>query len=1003
MTSPRLFTFGPYRLDVRERQLLREGEQVPLPPKLFDLLTTLVQHPGHLIAKEDLLDAVWGDVAVEEGSLTRAVSSLRQLLGPSPDGEDYLQTVAKRGYRFTASVYEASADAREAVREPSRVPPPPPLAAPPDVDFVGREPELAEMVDVWQRAKAGRPQLLLIAGEPGIGKTRLSLEFARARDAEATAVLMGCSDEETLVPYQPFVEALSWYVRSSDTSELRSELAAAGGGAELAALIPELQRRVPDLDSPPAMSPEAQRYRLFEAVTAMLSTASRRVPILIVFDDLHWADKTTLLLLRHVMRSAGAARFAIVATYRESELDRSHPLPGMLGALRGEHNVTRVSLRGLDVATIGGLVAGMVGRDAPPQLARFVAESTEGNPFFATEMLRHLKETGAIGQLAGPEGRGMEISRLGLPEGVKEVVGRRLSRLSETCNRVLSVAAVMGREFDVGILQQVTGVPEDELIVALEQASRAQLVGESQEAPGRFAFTHALIRATLYGELSSPRRVRLHSRLAETIEHVAKDRPVPSSLAELAYHFTQSASAGYIDKAVEYATRAGEQAAHALAHEEAIRLFGMGLQSLDLKPTGSETDRLRVELHARRARAFDALGEWTMEVRELDAALRHLDPDQGERRCELMLALARSQFLLFDLRPVEHWATEAMELAERLNRPDLQAHAIAWLARSEQAKGNLEDAISMDRRGLALAPGVTTATHMLGSLTLYLVGRSSEALVLASDGTDAARSSRDTTLIMYSLSHFGLNLTGTGRYGEASAIFQEARTFGRKYGAHSMLARATAMAAGLHLNMFDYEGAEALRAEARELARSAAFAPPLVSSNIDALLAFARCHNPGPAEQLLQQTVADATATGGWHQWLWQLRLAQARAEIALARNALDDAVAMATETIDVSRARRRPKYEALGFMTRARSLHAAKRTQAAIADARHAVEIATAIADPSVQLLALDTLLELDGTDELTLQTCAVIERIERSLPDDALRAVFRESEVVQRVHGRR
>jgi len=256
---------------------------------------------------------------------------------------------------------------------------------------------------------------------------------------------------------------------------------------------------------------------------------------------------------------------------------------------------------------------------------------------------------------------------------------------------------------------------------------------------------------------------------------------------------------------------------------------------------------------------------------------------------------------------------------------------------------------------------------------------------------------------MYSLSHFGLNLTGAGRYGEASAIFQEARTFGRKYGAHSMLARATAMAAGLHLNMFDYEGAEALRAAARELARSAAFAPPLVSSNIDALLAFARCHNPGPAEQLLQQTVADATATGGWHQWLWQLRLAQARAELALARNALDDAVAMATEAIEMSRARRRPKYEALGFMTRARSLHAAKRTQAAIADARQAAEIATAIADPSVQLLTLDTLLDLDGTDELMLQARAVSERMQNSLPDDALRALFCASEVAQRVRGRR
>ncbi len=850
------------------------------------------------------------DVVVEEGSLTRAISSLRQSLGSTPDGGDYVQTVAKRGYRFTASVQESGTDRPQDSRINPPIAPPPQLAAPAAVEFVGRERELQTMNEAWERAKAGRPQLFFVAGEPGIGKTRLSLEFAGARSGEGTTVLLGCSDEETLVPYQPFVESLSWYVRSCDGSDSRAQLSAAGGGAEIGALIPELRRRIPDLDSSPVMSPEAQRYRLFESVTAMLTTVSRHSPLLIVFDDLQWADKTTLLLLRHIMRLAGSARFAIVATYRESELDRSHPLADMLTTLRGEHNVTRLSLRGLDAATIGGLVDGMFGRAAPPQLARFVADSTEGNPFFVTEMLRHLKETGAFSRIAEHDGRGIELSRLGLPEGVKEVVGRRLSRLSEACNRALSVAAAMGREFDVDVLQQVAGIDEDELIEALEHAARARLVTEVQGATGRFAFTHALIRETVYDELSSPRRVRLHSRLAEVIERITPDGASESRLAELAYHFTQAASAGFIDKAVEYATRAGDQASHALAHEEAIRLFGMALHSLELMPPGPQTGRRLVELHARRARSFDALGEWTMEARELDTALRHLDPAQGERRCELMLALARALFLLFDIRPVEQWATEAMQLAERLHRPDLQAHALAWLARCQQANGDLDAAAEMDRQAIARAPGVTTATHMLGTLTLYLAGRSAEALPLASDGAQAARTSRDSTLIMHSLSHLGLNLMGTGRYAEAAAVFLEARTFGRKYGAMSMLARVTAMTAGLHLSVFDYDGAAALRSEAQDLARSAGFAPPLISANIDALLALARCHDPGPAQELLARTVADATKTGGWHQWLWQMRLAQTRAELALARGAVEEAITAASEAIDGSRARRRPKYE---------------------------------------------------------------------------------------------
>src|SRR5437660_10320068 len=223
----------------------------------------------------------------------------------------------------------------------------------------------------------------------------------------------------------------------------------------------------------------------------------------------------------------------------------------------------------------------------------------------------------------------------------------------------------------------------------------------------------------------------------------------------------------------------------------------------------------------------------------------------------------------------------------------------------------------------------------MGPLTLYLAGRSTEALTLAQVAADSARSSRDTTFIMYSLTHLGLNLAGVGRYTEAAKAFQEARSFGRKYGAIPMLARATAMAAGLHLILFDFEGAEALQSEACELARGVGFVPPIVSAGIDSLLTFARVHDPGRAERLLEETAAAAASTSGWHQWLWQLRLTQARAELALARDALEEAIAAATESIKQSRARARPKYETLGLITRARGLGALARTRDAIADAK--------------------------------------------------------------------
>jgi DNA-binding winged helix-turn-helix (wHTH) protein/tetratricopeptide (TPR) repeat protein len=995
MSPGRLFVFDQYRLDAQERQLVRGAETVPLPPKLFDLLATLVRNPGHLIHKQDLLDRVWSDVAVEEASLTRGISSLRRVLGSTRDGHDFIQTVSKRGYRFLVDVRDTTDDEQDRTRVATRMPLPPPLVATEAVDFVGREAELTHMDDAWQRAKSGQQQLLLIAGEPGIGKTRLALEFARRRAAEGSTVLVGSSDEEHLVPYQPFVESLTWYVHRSSEADLRAHMAAIGG-AELSAIVPELRTHIPDLPVPATVDPEGQRYRLFEAVAMLLAVASQSAPMLLVFDDLHWADKPTLLLLRHLIRSARGGSFCIVATYRESEVGRTHALADILVGLRREARVTRLVLRGLDLANVTALADSIVGPDASCQLAAALIESTDGNPFFATEMLLHLKETGATARVTGSA---TDLEFAGFSEGIKEVIGRRLSRLSDACNRVLGVAAVIGRQCDAALLEAVADLPESELLDALEEAMRAQLIRESREMSGRFEFVHALIRATLHGELSSPRRAKWHQSVAEAIERRAQTMAAPPPLAELAYHYSQAAAAGAADKALEYAVRAGDRAAEGLAHEEAARLFDTALQSLEFRTAGAETAPLRVDLHTRRARCFDALGQWGPEVRELQAALSLLNPEHVERRCELVLALARASFLLLDVGPVERYATEALQLAERVQRSDLAANAVAWLARCRQTDGDLGAAIDMDRRAMSRAPGVVTAAHMLGPLTLYLAGRAAEAIPLAIDAAAAARTSGDTTFVMYAIAHLGLNMSAAGRYAEALDAFQEVRTFGRRYGVLPMLARATAMAGGLHLSLFDFEAAEALQCEARELGRSAGFAPSIVSAGIDSLLTFARRHEPGRAERLLEETAAAATSTGGWHQWLWQLRLSQAKAELALERGAFDEAIAIAASAIEYCRMRGRPKYETLGLITKARGLHALGRTRDAIADAKRALSAADGTGDPALLLIALDALLALDGTDDVAARARAVTDRIHLNLPDEVMHRCFMESEVVRRI----
>jgi predicted ATPase len=473
--------------------------------------------------------------------------------------------------------------------------------------FVGRERERGRLAGAWALAKAGRRQLCLMAGEPGIGKTRLSLEFARQCADENAIVLVGRCDEEALVPYQPFVEALGWYARTAPEQALRAAIPATSG-ADLAAFAPEFLARLPNLPEPTPMNAAGQRYRLFESVNGLLSTISAGVPVLVFIDDLHWADKPTLSMLRHVIRGSEPAALLLIGTYRESEVGAGHPLGELLADLRPESAVTRVVVAGLEAGEVGALISALSAANVPSSLARQVVESTGGNPFFVSEMARHLNETGLAG---------------GLPEGIREVILRRVSRLSEPCVRALTLAAVVGREFDLDVLEAVADLSENDLLDAIDEARQAQLIDEAAGKPGRYSFHHALIRNALYDGMASTRRVRIHRRVAEALEKVSAHLAEPP-LADLAYHFTQAASAVVAQRAADYAIRAADRMAAALAHEEAARFYDYALQALDSMPAGPDIERQRVVIHRRRGRAFSNLGQWGNQRAALDQALNHL-------------------------------------------------------------------------------------------------------------------------------------------------------------------------------------------------------------------------------------------------------------------------------------------------------------------------------------------------------------------------------------------
>ena len=437
--------------------------------------------------------------------------------------------------------------------------PPPLLAggAHEAVHLTGRGEELELLRSSWERAARGEQQIAVVTGEPGVGKTRLVVEFARSIARHAT-VLVGRCDREALVAYAPWVTILQWMIRTTPAQALRQHLAAIDAGSELAQIVPEISTRI-HIGAPGSATPDGRRYRLFEAASQLLAAASHGAPILLIIDDLHWADRGSLLLLRHMIRSTRQAAICIVITHRNDVPEWSSEFRDLVESLRREHTPTRVALHRLSDDDVRHMIEEWTGRDSPLSLTRLVARHTEGNPLFVVEMLKHLDETGVL----TPSQEWHEpitLADVGLPEGIRQLIGRRLERLGLTTRRLLTIGAVMGREFRLSDIEALVDVGEDAVLDAMDEALTASIVTEEAGAPGTFSFTHTLIREALYTSITAARRVRLHHRIASALEQ--QSSPCESRVAELAYHFGQAAVYKSADKAVEYAARAGDHAAH---------------------------------------------------------------------------------------------------------------------------------------------------------------------------------------------------------------------------------------------------------------------------------------------------------------------------------------------------------------------------------------------------------------------------------------------------------
>ncbi len=626
--------------------------------------------------------------------------------------------------------------------------------------IIGREKELTEAAVAWNKAVTGEGGVLLISGEPGIGKTRLVREIAgRAETARAT-VLMGECYAEGGAPYSPVVQIISTLFSVGPLAQILGAALSPVALADLITLAPDLRAQFGDLPPNAALDAQSEQQRLFESVAKLLSALAGQAPVLMVVDDAHWADSGTLALLRHLARRIPRLRLhlLVVLTYREIELSEARALHEVLNDLNRERLATRLKLGRLSLAGTRDLMGAMLAGEAAPALGEAVHREAEGNPFFVEEIVKGLVEAGHLIR-ENSHWRATDLAHIQVPQSIRLAIETRVSKLVPPAQETLRLAAMLGREFDFETLQHSSDETEDVLIDALEAAERAQLVSELRRgARVTFAFAHALIPATLRESLSGLRRQRLHRRVVAALEALR-----PDDYEVLAYHCAQG---GDEARALTFYLKAGERALAAYAHQEAEKHLRAALELVEGHPARVEILALLGETLFRQAQYEAALGCWHEAIplyqaqgnwdamarwyaRSTRAAWNMNDTLRGlalgrdglsvlatqtetPALAALLHEVGRACYFVGQVGEAEPLCSRALAIAERFELLETQAEALTTLALVYENKRQLEQALEMYDRVFKLCEAhelsaTAYRAHNNFSNTLRGMGRLTEA------------------------------------------------------------------------------------------------------------------------------------------------------------------------------------------------------------------------------------------------------------------------------------
>ncbi|HZC99067.1 MAG TPA: AAA family ATPase [Actinomycetes bacterium] len=748
-----IFVFGDCELDLDRFELRRAGKTRPVEPQVFDLLAMLIRQRRRVVPKEELLDTVWGSRFVSESALSSRVKAARQAIGDDGHGQRLIRTVHGRGYQFVAPVNEAvQSDAVAGVSSPV---------------LVGRDAEVAQLRAALGRAAAGQPATVVVAGEAGVGKTRLVAELLRhAGEVGAVALSGGCLDvAEGVLAYAPMVEALRSLVRIMGPGELEGVLGGARG--ELARLAPELGPQAGGEQAAP-LAPA----RLFELLLGVLHRLAERGPVLLVVEDLHWADRSTRDLVGFLVRNLRAG-VALVLTYRSDELHRRHPLRPFLAELDRSGRAERLELGRLGRRELAELLTGILGGPAAPALVGEILTRSGGNPFFAEELL--------AAHLEGAR----------LPLALRELVLARVEGLSEAAQRVLQVAAVAGTRVDHELLAAVVG-REAEQLVWLPREAVTHHVLAVDEASGAYVFRHALVQEAIYEDLLPVQRGPLHGAYARALEGRIEQRGSGSGATavergQLAYHWYAAHDLG---QALPACVQAGQAAESASALAEALGHYERALQLWEQVPEAAARSPLdRVSLLHRAAEVANLAGRYDRAVVLGRMALDGVDGAAEPLRAGALLErLARYHWPAGDtpraMAAVEQAvATIPAErpLAERARALAAHGQLLMLLAHYSQARPRCEEAVAVARQvGARAEEGHALTT--LGT-SLGVLGRMEAGIAHLEQGRQIAEELGNVDDLLRAHANLATILELSGRAADAVEVYLAGVALARQLGA----------------------------------------------------------------------------------------------------------------------------------------------------------------------------------------------------------------------------